>query len=70
MTVRDLNREQLNELKQAYATQLADCGEDKEVLGISYKELADAAEIPDEVIFNHYDGINFTEDDFFCSCGN
>lgn len=70
MTVRDLNKEQLNELKQAYATQLKDCGEDEEVLGISYRELAEATEIPDEVIFNHYDGIIFTEDDFFCSYGN
>lgn len=26
MTVRDLNKNQLDELKQAYATQLADCG--------------------------------------------
>jgi len=69
MIVRDLNREQLNELKYAYAVQLTDCGEDKEVLGISYEELADSTEIPDEVIFNHYDGVAFTEDDFFCSCG-
>lgn len=69
MTVRDLNRDQLNELKQTYATQLADCGEDEEVLGISYGKLADATEIPDEVIFNHYEGVTFTEDDFFCSCG-
>lgn len=69
MTVRDLNREQLNELKETYATQLAECGEDKEVLGISYQALADVTEIPDEVIFNHYEGMTFTEDDFFCSVG-
>ena len=66
MTVQELNREQLNELKQVYACQLADCGEDEEVMGVSYKELTDASFIPDDVIFNHYDGINFTEDDFFC----
>lgn len=69
MTVRELNKEQLDELKQAYAAQLANCGEDKEVLGISYGELADATEIPDEMVFNHYEGITFSADDFFCSCG-
>lgn len=68
MTVRELNKKQLNELKEAYVTQLADCGEDEDVIGISYAELADAAEIPDEIIFNHYNGIIFTNDDFFCSC--
>ncbi len=69
MTVDELTREQLDELKQSYATQLADCGENNEILGISYKELPEAAEnIPDEVIFNHYEGVTFTEDDFFCSC--
>lgn len=68
MTVKELNREQLNELKQNYATQLTDCGEDEEVFGISYGELIEAENIPDEVIFNHYDGISFTDDDFFCSC--
>ena len=50
MTVWDLNREQINELKQTYACQLRDCGEDKEVMGISYAELVDASLIPDEEI--------------------
>lgn len=68
LLVRDLSREQLNELKETYACQLQDCGEDKEVLGISYQELADATKIPDDVIFEHYDGIVFTDDDFWCSC--
>ena len=36
---------------------------------ISYGELVESTEIPDDVIFNHYDGILFTDDDFFCSCG-
>ena len=64
MTVRELSRDQLNELKQAYAARLAETGEE-----ISYGELVEATEIPDDVIFNHYDGILFTDDDFFCSCG-
>lgn len=61
MTVIDLNREQLDELKQAYATQLAET--DQEVIG--YEGLTSATEIPDEVIFRHYEGIIFSEDDFF-----
>ena len=64
MTVRELSRDQLNELKQAYAARLAETGEE-----ISYGELVESTEIPDDVIFNHYDGILFTDDDFFCSCG-
>lgn len=60
MTVKELNREQLNELKQAYAFQL------KEDCDMSYEELVNTTTIPDDVIFEHYDGIIFTEDDFFC----
>ena len=69
MLITELNREQLDELKQTYTTQLHEYGKDEEVLGISYQELTDATEIPDDVIFNHYEGMTFTEDDFFCSCG-
>lgn len=54
MTVRDLNREQLNELKETYAVQLAET--DQEVIG--YEGLASATEIPDEVIFNHEEWLN------------
>ena len=64
MTVRELSRDQLNELKQTYVAKLAETGEE-----INYGELVEAIEIPDDVIFNHYDGILFTDDDFFCSCG-
>lgn len=65
MTVRDLNKEQLDELKQTYTTQLIET--DEEVIG--YEGLTNTTDIPDEVIFNHYNGIIFSEDDFFCSCG-
>lgn len=61
-TVHDLTREQLNELKQAYVCQLY---EDRDVLeSPSYDEMADSQQIPDDVIFEHYDGISFTDDDF------
>lgn len=63
MTVYDLNREQLNELKQSYSAQLEDCGD-----GNSYYDLIKAEDIPDDIIFNHYDGTIFSDDDFFCSC--
>ena len=64
MYVTELNRDQLNELKQAYLCELADCGELEEVVGVSYNELADADEIvPD----NDYQDIVFSEDDFFCN---
>ena len=65
-TVYDLNRDQLDELKQTYAFQLAETDGD----ALSYGELADASNIPDDIIFEHYDGVSFTDDDFFCSCGN
>ena len=77
MDVHDLSRDQLIELKQNYFTQLADEGSYAEVLNVDYNEpsyldIAMADEIvPDDVIFNNYDGICFVNDDFFCTaCGN
>lgn len=73
MDVRDLSKEQLLELKQHYLTKLADEGSYAEVLDCDYNEpsywdLANADEIvPDDVIFNEYEGIGFTSDDFFCT---
>lgn len=67
MFVTELNREQLDELKQDYICQLAETGEYEDVVGVSYGELMDSVNIPDDVIFEHYDGIMFTEDDFFCN---
>lgn len=58
MTVRELNRDELDELKQAYASTK------KEPDGISYDELIEATSIPDEEIFEQYDGIEFSEGDF------
>lgn len=73
MNVRELSREQMHELKEAYLTKLADEGTFAEVLGVDYDEpsygdLANADEIvPDDVIFREYDGIDFVKDDFFCT---
>lgn len=61
MDVRELSREQLDELKQAYVCETVDCP--------SYGELADAVDIPDDVIFQHYSGIDFVMDDFWYTAG-
>lgn len=60
MTVEDLSQWQLDELKQAYFNE-----EDiDEVLSDS---ITAPEQIPDDVIFKHYEGVCFTDDDFFCS---
>lgn len=61
MGVKELNREELIELKQNYY-----CNE----LGnnASYGELANIDEIiTDEEIFEYYDYVDFVKDDFFCN---
>jgi hypothetical protein len=70
MNVRELNREQLKELKERYMIQLADAGEFAEVMGVdydapSYGDMANADElVPDEVVFRQWDGVYFVEEDF------
>lgn len=70
--VHDLCRACLVELKQNYLTELADEGKYSEVMETEYDEpsISDYVEadtiVPDSIIFEHYDGINFTSDDFFC----
>lgn len=62
MTVEDLSQWQLDELKQAYFNE-----EDiDEVLSDS---ITVPEQIPDDVIFMHYKGACFTDDDFLCSTG-
>lgn len=61
MSVKELNREELIELKQNYY-----CNE----LGnnASYGELADIDNIvTDKEIFEYYDYVDFVKDDFFCN---
>lgn len=60
MTVTELNRQQLNELKQHYVFKKAD----EQGYSPSYGELVDAENIPDEVIFEEYSHICFVEEDF------
>ena len=67
MTVQELNQEQYKELCQRYITEFwTDLEEGTN--SPSYYELACADElVAEDVIYRYYDGINFTEDDFFCS---
>jgi hypothetical protein len=66
MTVYELSRDQLIELKQAYITEKNDeVGE-----GTSWGELADADElVDDKEIFAAYECYDFVNDDFFCTAG-
>lgn len=57
-TVYDLNRNQINELKDCMFWSILD--EDEGIL----KGINCPCEIPDDVVFNHYSGICFTDDDF------
>lgn len=64
MTVYELSREQIIELKQAYITE-----KNNEInAGTSYDELANCDElISDKEIFLHYECYSFDKDDFFCT---
>lgn len=67
MTVRELNREQYKELCQRYITEFWTDDEHGTTSPSAY-ELACADELVDEnVIYNYYEGVNFVEEDFFCS---
>ena len=58
--VRDLTKEQLQELKEAYFWQ----EETQEILG---DDITSPEEIPDDVIFHHYEDVVFVDDDFLCT---
>ena len=66
MTVYDLNRDQLTEVKQRMLMEQYDqLGETP-----SYGELADVDDlISDEEVYAEYAGTDFVPDDFFCSAG-
>lgn len=61
MTIRELTRDQLTQVKQTYYTQK----QAKANEGVSYAELATINSIvTDAEIFEHYDGVEFVPDDF------
>lgn len=60
MTVRELNRNELIELKQKYYSQ-------KEG-NVSYREMATVDRlVTDKEIFSAFENVEFTEEDFFCN---
>ena len=60
MSVKELTREQLIELKQKYYTERNE--------NVSYGELADIDNlVSDNEIFEEYGDITFVEEDFFCT---
>ena len=62
MTVRELNRDQLAELKQRMVN---DEIYESEGRTPSYGELAEAESVPDEKVFEKYEGVEFSDDDFY-----
>lgn len=69
MTVEELSPEQYKELCQSYITEFWSDDENR-TEGPSYYGFAVADELVDPmVICNHYDGVTFSDDDFFCSTG-
>ena len=66
MTVRELSRDQLTELKQRMVD---DEIYEKEGRSASYGELANAESVPDERVFEMYEGTEFGSGDFFCTAG-
>lgn len=77
MTVKELNRDQLTELKEKYLYDLYERNEVEDVLGYtqrckspSWSELEDVNDIiSDEMIEEYYEGVVFSNDDFFCTYG-
>ena len=61
MNVRELNREQLNELKTSLVYKIIESP--------SMETLSYADDIPDAIIYDYYDEITFSKDDFFCTAG-
>lgn len=58
--VQDLTRDELDELKTAFFWQ----DETQDILEGAYSQ---PCEIPDEIIFEHYEDMTFVDDDFFCN---
>lgn len=76
MTVQELNREQLNELRQSLyylfrydneqQQQFKECFTERERAFLLHINTC-FWEIPDEMVIKAYDGIHFVEEDFSCS---
>ena len=58
--VQDSSRDELNELKSSFFYQ-------DETQDINEGTFSTPEDIPDKIIFEHYDGVCFVEEDFFCN---
>lgn len=58
--IQDLSRDELNELKSSFFYQ-------DETQDINEGTFSTPEDIPDKIIFEHYDGVCFVEEDFFCN---
>lgn len=66
MTIRELNRDQLTEVKQNLLCEILD---EQESRCPSYGEFAEVDEIiSDDEVFAAYEGTEFSEGDFWCNC--
>lgn len=71
MNVRELNRNQLKELKERYLCELSNMGIYEDVMNVDYEEptyedLANADKlVSDETIFAEFADMEFSEDDFW-----
>lgn len=63
MTVKELSREQLDELKEAYIIEMAE----KTGAKVYMSDLIEAHDIIDETVFEYYAGVEFSDDDFGCT---
>ena len=76
MNIKDLNKEQMRELKVHYLCDLANEGRFAETLNTdhdepSYWDLAQADQlVSDDDIRRKYEGVEFSEDDFSCSANS
>lgn len=65
MTIKELSKEELKELKIGMLEEFL---QDEENRNISYGEIANIDEyITDEEVFKEYEGTMFSKDDFFCN---
>lgn len=60
-TVHDLTPEELDELRATYFEQLDEV--DNDVI----EDISSYEEVTDEMLFNHYDGVSFVRENFFCN---
>ena len=60
-TTHDLTVDEMKELQETYYRQLVDDGTIKD------EEIEAFCKISEDIIHEHYIGINFVDDDFFCN---